>query len=176
MLKTRLITTLTVCGGVLPLLLVNAFWRSPSVAASPTSSQLVSLATSTDETTALEYAVFEKINQYRQEQGLPPLTFDTTIAQHSRLHSQEMASRDAISHDGFEQRIAQLAQVIAHRGAAENVASNLGYADPVEKAIDGWLNSPSHRQNIEGTYDATGIGVVRTAQGEYYFTQIFILR
>jgi uncharacterized protein YkwD len=46
----------------------------------------------------------------------------------------------------------------------------------VEKAIDGWLNSPSHRQNIEGSYDATGIGIVRTAQGEYYFTQIFILR
>jgi uncharacterized protein YkwD len=176
MLKTRLITTLTVCGSVLPLLLVNAFSQSLSVEASPAKTQLVGLAASTDETTALEQAVFEKINQYRHERGLAPLTLDSTISQHSRLHSQDMASRDAISHDGFEQRIAQLAQVIAHRGAAENVASNRGYADPVEKAIDGWLNSPSHRQNIEGTYDVTGIGVVRTEQGEYYFTQIFVLR
>jgi uncharacterized protein YkwD len=178
MLKTRLITTLTVCGGVLSLLLLpsSSHSRSLSVEASPDRTQLVSLAASPDETAALEQAVFEKINQYRYDRGLAPLTLDSTITQHSRLHSQDMASRDAISHDGFEQRIARLAQAIAHRGAAENVASNQGYTDPVEKAIDGWLHSPSHRQNIEGTYDATGIGVVRTEQGEYYFTQIFILR
>jgi uncharacterized protein YkwD len=176
MLKSRLLTTLTLCGGVLPLLWFSALERSAAMATSPSRPHQISSISSTNETVAIEQAVFERINQYRQARGLSPLSLDSAITQQSRLHSQEMANRDAISHDGFEQRIARIAEIVTHRSAAENVASNQGYADPVEKAIDGWLNSPSHRQNIEGTYDATGIGVVHTPQGEYYFTQIFILR
>jgi uncharacterized protein YkwD len=35
---------------------------------------------------------------------------------------------------------------------------------------------PGHRKNIEGPYEVTGIGVARNAQGEVYFTQIFVGR
>ncbi len=39
--------------------------------------------------------------------------------------------------------------------------------------MSGWLRSPGHRENIEGAYDLTGIGVARSRQGVYYFTQLF---
>jgi len=42
--------------------------------------------------------------------------------------------------------------------------------------VQGWLKSPGHRKNIKGDFDVTGIGVSKNAQGDYYFTQIFIKR
>ena len=52
----------------------------------------------------------------------------------------------------------------------------MGYQDPVSTAVDGWIKSDGHRQNMEGNYNLTGIGVAMNPQGEYYFTQIFILK
>ena len=42
------------------------------------------------------------------------------------------------------------------------------------RAVAGWLRSSRHRTNIEGPYEATGVGVVSNAEGEIYFTQIFV--
>jgi uncharacterized protein YkwD len=53
---------------------------------------------------------------------------------------------------------------------AENVASGQMSAREV---VDGWLNSPGHRRNIEGNFKLTGIGLARGSRGMIYFTQIF---
>lgn len=124
----------------------------------------------------LEQSILEQINQYRVSQSLPPLTLDPDISQQARLHSQFMSQQRSISHDGFEQRISSLSQAVPFISAAENVAYNQGYSTPVDQAVQGWLDSPGHYQNIVGNFDLTGIGVVQNAQGEYYFTQIFILK
>ena len=68
-----------------------------------------------------------------------------------------------------------IAKAIAYSAAAENVAYNSGYSDPATQAVQGWLKSTGHRQNLEGNYNLTGIGIAKNAKGEYYFTQIFIL-
>ena len=40
--------------------------------------------------------------------------------------------------------------------------------------MTGWLNSPGHRANIENaSYRAIGIGVARSSNGSYYWTQDF---
>ncbi len=57
--------------------------------------------------------------------------------------------------------------------AAENVAYGQMSA---EEVVDGWLHSPGHRQNIEGDYNLTGIGVAQNKDGVIYFTQIFVLK
>jgi uncharacterized protein YkwD len=57
---------------------------------------------------------------------------------------------------------------------SENVGSNHGFDDPAAAALQGWLESPRHREAIEGSYAATGIGVDRGASGTYYFTEIFV--
>jgi uncharacterized protein YkwD len=124
----------------------------------------------------LEKLVHQHINQYRQSLNLPPLKLDPLISKQARIHSENMAQRIvAFSHDGFEQRVKALNATIVYRRAAENVAYNLGYPDPTAQAVKGWLNSTAHRHNIEGNFNLTGIGIAQNKQGEYYFTQIFIL-
>lgn len=126
---------------------------------------------------SLERSVHEQINQYRRSKGLPVLTLNPTISQQSLQHSQAMANgRVPFSHNGFEQRVQTIQRTIPLRGAAENVAYNKGYKDPAQQAVQGWLKSPGHLKNIVGNYNLTGIGVARNAKGEYYFTQVFVLR
>ena len=136
-----------------------------------------SKAASPSSYSALEKSIHQQINQYRQSLKLPPLALDPRISKQARAHSQAMASgRVPFGHQGFEQRIKLISRVIPYLQASENVAFNKGYSNPTQQAVEGWINSPSHRINIEGQYNLTGIGVVKNAKGEYYFTQIFIRR
>ncbi len=140
----------------------------------PLSSPSVRVAQEVD-VTALEQAVNDQVNDYRATQGKPLLRLDSRISDQARSHSQDMASgASTFGHQGFDQRVQAIAKVIPYRAAAENVAYNQGYAEPVTQAVQGWLKSTGHRQNIEGQYDLTGIGVANNGKGEYYFTQIFI--
>jgi uncharacterized protein YkwD len=123
---------------------------------------------------AIEQAVYAQINQYRRTQGLSPLTLDERISQQARSHSQVMAQQRRLSHDGFDERLDALEQVISYRSGSENVAYNQGFSDPARRAVMGWLNSPGHRENIEGQFNLTGIGVARSSRGEYYLTQILL--
>ncbi|MGB3513110.1 MAG: CAP domain-containing protein [Microcoleaceae cyanobacterium] len=134
----------------------------PSVAVSP-------------DINGLEKSVFAQINQYRQSQNLPPLKWDNTIANQSRIHAQEMASGKAtFSHDGFKERVQVISQQIRLQTAAENLANNFGYSNPGEQAVEGWINSPGHQKNMVGDYDLSGIGIAKNSEGTYYLNQIFI--
>ena len=126
---------------------------------------------------AMEQSVHQQINQYRKSKNLPPLTFDATIAQQARNHSEAMARGQVpFSHNGFESRVEAIAKSIGYRSAGENVAYNMGYSKPDQQAVEGWLKSPGHYKNIVGDFNLTGIGITKNAKGEYYFTQIFIKR
>lgn len=126
---------------------------------------------------SVEQSVLNKINQYRQGRNLPPLTWNNTISNQARIHSQNMANGTVpFSHNGFSQRVQVIGKTIPYRAAAENVAYNQGYADPAANAVQGWLNSSGHQRNIVGNYNLTGIGVAKNSKGEYFFTQIFILK
>lgn len=137
----------------------------------------VSKVVSSSPFTALEQSIHQQINQYRNSRNLPPLTLEPRISEQARIHSQNMASgRVPFSHEGFEQRVKAIGRAIPYRQAAENVAYNQGYSTPERQAVEGWIKSTGHRTNIEGQYNLTGIGIVKNAKGEYYFTQIFINR
>ncbi|MBW4665477.1 MAG: CAP domain-containing protein [Chroococcus sp. CMT-3BRIN-NPC107] len=126
---------------------------------------------------AMEKSIHQQINQYRQSRKLPPLTLDARISAQAKIHSQNMAnSKVPFSHDGFDERVTVIRRQIPYRAAAENVAFNQGYPNPAKQAVDGWIKSDGHRVNIEGQYNLTGIGVVKNAKNEYYFTQLFINR
>ena len=59
---------------------------------------------------------------------------------------------------------------------AENVAYSYGFNDPVKIALDGWLESKGHRENILSNNVETGIGVAISQEGEFYITQLFAKR
>ncbi len=126
--------------------------------------------------TTLERTVFQKINQYRQQQGLAALSRNSTITTQARKHSQNMANIRQLSHNGFDGRVQVIGKTIRWQGAAENVAYNAGFSNPAVQAVNGWLKSPGHLQNIVGNFNLTGIGAAQNSRGEYYFTQIFIRR
>lgn len=125
------------------------------------------------DTATMEASIFQKINRYRISQNLPALTRNSAIDNQARIHSQNMASgKIAFGHDGFSGRVA--ATGIANSGRAENVAFNQGHQDPANQAVQGWLKSSGHLENIRESYNLTGIGVANNNQGQIYFTQIFL--
>ena len=126
---------------------------------------------------ALERDVFDLVNRHRRARGLPLLALDAHISRAARAHSAAMAAGSVpLGHGGFDDRIDALRHVMSCRHSAENVAFNRGHRSPASQAVRGWLASRGHRQNIEGRYDATGVGVAVNAAGEVYLTQIFVGR
>jgi uncharacterized protein YkwD len=120
----------------------------------------------------LEATVFEEINRRRVSLRLDPLEHDDRLAEQARRHSRNMAEGTVpFGHQGFQERVAESGlEVIS---AAENVSRNRGHDDPAMVAVEGWLDSPGHRTNIDGDYNRTGIGVARSPEGVYFFTQLF---
>jgi uncharacterized protein YkwD len=126
----------------------------------------------------LESRTYRLVNDHRRAIGLPPLVHDARIAAVARRHSRNMAEgRVPAGHDGFETRRRAISKKIPLRGIAENVGVNdYPRTDTVRAAVSGWLESRGHRENIEGRYDLTGVGIARDARGAYYYTQIFVRR
>jgi len=91
----------------------------------------------------------------------------------ARAHARAMASRGKLSHRGASGRFRAL-EPSGMNAFAENVAFNLGHSDPATTAVRGWINSPGHHRNmVSPTYGFAGLGVARSAEGGWYFTQIF---
>jgi uncharacterized protein YkwD len=120
----------------------------------------------------MENDIFRLVNLHRRSMGLKPLRMNALESSLAKQHSQNMASgKTPFGHDGFKDRAAYLNKKMGPiRLAAENVASGQMSAREV---VDGWLNSPGHRRNIEGDFKLTGIGLAQGRRGMIYFTQIF---
>ncbi|CAN5448571.1 hypothetical protein BH10ACI3_BH10ACI3_14680 [soil metagenome] len=132
-------------------------------------------------TAAVEHVVFDLINQKRAAEGLGPLVWNDAVAYIARLHSQHMVDQNFFGHrDRDEKMVSDRADengLKKWRAIGENIAFNRGYDDPVEKAVDLWLNSPSHRHNLmDSNWKESAVGVAIAADGSYYFTQVFLLR
>tara|TARA_R100000935_G_scaffold36196_1_gene57039 strand:+ start:160845 stop:161351 length:507 start_codon:yes stop_codon:yes gene_type:complete len=128
----------------------------------------LNLADETDWVMADE--ILELVNEHRETLGLTHIRRDQTYASaYAVEHTQYMIDKGTISHDNFGVR----SSALKDRGAVivgENVA--YGY-DSAEKVVNAWLNSPGHRSVIEGLYTHSGFGIVKNAQGQTYFTQLF---
>ncbi|NES83209.1 MAG: CAP domain-containing protein [Moorea sp. SIO2B7] len=125
--------------------------------------------------TDLEQSIYQQINQYRQSRNLPPLKLDTRISQQAKIYSERIANGTInFKNNRLEERLQIIKEEIPYQMATANVSFNQGYAEPATQTVQGWIRSSGNRQNIEGDFDLTGIGISINDQGEYYFTQIFI--
>lgn len=126
----------------------------------------------------IQQSVYNQVNQYRASQGLAPLKLDACVNQQVQAYAQEMANAGKpLNHQGLEQRGQALSQIIPHNSYAyyENEYYCFGCdSDPATPAVQWWLNSPGHRNNILSQTELTGIGVAVNDKGEYYFAQMFI--
>ena len=123
----------------------------------------------------MEQAIFNRINNYRVSKGLRPMMWNADIAQQAREHSRNMAKKIVpFGHQGFDQRAKAIDRSVNSRGTGENVAWVMSRRDPAGQAVDAWIKSPHHLDNIVGDFSMTGIGIGLSSHGEYYFTQEFV--
>lgn len=117
------------------------------------------------------------VNEQRTKQGLPALRHWKTLSDIARTHSENMASQTvAFGHGGFKERASQLKRTTPLSTFGENVAYSYGVKDPLTTAVNGWMKSPSHRDNILGKFEETGIGIAFATDGTCYITQLFATR
>jgi uncharacterized protein YkwD len=147
---------------------------SPSNSASTTTA--VSVAATSDERRA-----FELINAERQRRGLRPLVLDGALTRIARYHSETMARDGVLDHvdrDGLDLS-GRAAAFGLHgwRALGENIAYNQGFDDPTAFAVERWMISEKHRENIlNSQFTHAGIGIARAADGRIFFTQVFMER
>lgn len=118
-----------------------------------------------------------EINRVRQQYGLKPLKGWKELSDCARGHSQNMASgKCPFGHDGFNQRADHMWGHASLSSFAENVAYSHNYDDPVAIAVDGWMKSQGHKENILGDFEETGVGIAFDKEGKFYITQLFAKR
>ena len=128
---------------------------------------------------SLERDAFQLINTERSLAGLPTLKWSDRIAAVARFHSNNMADMNFFSHRGLDGLMVDERADKMNMGPwtaiGENIAFMKGYENPVEVAVTKWLNSPAHKKNLlSPDWTETAIGLAVTADGKYYFTQVFI--
>ncbi len=122
-------------------------------------------------TYSMETEILQYVNDDRKQHNLPALQMNALECSLATKHSQDMADgKVKFGHDGFNSRAKAIQKAFGSTEVGENVASGQMTAREV---VDGWLNSPGHKKNIEGDFILTGIGHASNRKGDIYFTQIF---
>jgi uncharacterized protein YkwD len=129
----------------------------------------------------LEKSAFALLNQKRAENNLKPLEWSEEVAKIARNHSQNMAKYKFFNHRGVDGLMvderADAFGIGKWRAIGENIAFNQGYQNPVEFAVQRWMMSPTHRDNIlNNRWQESAVGVAVGDNGAFYFTQVFLLR
>jgi len=132
----------------------------------------------------LERQVVAALNQQRTRRGLVPLRVNRRLAIAARGHSVSMAEHGYFAHESFDGAafwVRIKAAYPALRGRSWAAGENLAWASPeltAAEAVDMWMHSPQHRQNLLAPrWREVGIGGVRAlaASGVYEGLDVTIL-
>lgn len=134
-------------------------------------------ATNTIETVAftnLESEVLALVNIHRESLGLNKVAALAQPYTEAKTHTNYMIEQGKISHDNFAERSRHLMTTANAKVVLENVAAGFTTAEGV---LNGWLNSPLHKKNIEDpNVQFMGVSAKQSANGRNYYTQIFVGR
>lgn len=130
---------------------------------------------------SLERQAFDLINQQRAKLNLDLLVWSDDVARVARIHSENMANFNFFSHTDLNGLLvnnrADVCGIKKWQAIGENIAYNRGYKNPVEFAVERWMASDAHRENLlNSRWKESGIGISVTKDGTYYFTEVFLLR
>ncbi|WP_333600714.1 CAP domain-containing protein [Flavobacterium sp.] len=155
---------------LLPLAMVFTMVSCNSDASETTSTNKTLVTTYNYNDTELNLVAI--INTYRQSIGLNSLEVINHISYKCEEHNQYMIANNVVNHEYFQDRVDNLVTVLNAQTVAENIAYNYSSAAAV---LNAWLNSPIHKQNIEGDFTNFGLAVTPDPEtGKNYFTCIFI--
>jgi len=121
---------------------------------------------------AEEQFFFDSANRERVARQLPPLKWNSSLAEAARRHALRMAKQADLSHQlpgepSLSQRAAQAGARFS--GIGENIA-----VGPRAQSIQtGWMHSPGHRANIlDLQFTALGVAVI-AENGQLYAVEDF---
>ena len=133
----------------------------------------------------VELLVVQYTNEERTKHGLRPLANDEKLTSIARHHSVDMGNRDYYDHvtpEGLDalDRIGYHCQMNNALGYGENIyqvglktkkASWHSEESLAKELVDGWMESPGHRENIlEKNFYRIGVGVSITGINGVYAT------
>ena len=118
-----------------------------------------------------ELEAMNLINTYRVSVGLNELQQINHISYKSEEHDHYMIKNNVVNHNDFVARSENLISVLGAKRVGENIAYNYNTPQSVVKA---WLNSPTHKENLEGDYTHFGISIRTNPDGKKYYTNIFV--
>lgn len=128
-----------------------------------------------------EMQFMRMVNTERERRGMKPLAWDTTLAQASRSHSQEMADLEYFDHEspvpGRRTPADRWERLVPNPPNAYTIAENLFYGTQPDVA---WghrelMESQDHRANIlNGGFSKVGVGVHMDQNGEMWVTEMFL--
>lgn len=121
----------------------------------------------------IEIEIMELINEYRINEGLNPLQNHDTVKAVASTHTDYMIETSNVSHDNFFLRKQSLQANANANVVTENVAYGFYSAGSV---VNAWLNSPSHKDNIDGDFTDFDVSAEQDSNGKWYFTNMFIKR
>jgi uncharacterized protein YkwD len=121
----------------------------------------------------IEIEILELINEHRIGLGLNPLNSLSIVKSVAFTHTDYMVEVNSVNHDNFYQRKISLEQNANAKVVSENVAYAYSSAQSV---VNAWINSDSHRDNIEGDYTDFEVSAEQNKEGKWYYTNIFIKR
>lgn len=108
-------------------------------------------------------AILAAINSTRAQNGKPPLSYNVKLEAAARSQANLMAQKDTLSHN-LGVTLRQRVTTAGYEGAVgENVA---GGQKSLQQAIQGWLDSPAHRNTLLSTrFTEFGLATASVGQG-----------
>ncbi|MDQ6786816.1 MAG: CAP domain-containing protein [Acidobacteriota bacterium] len=143
------------------------------------SGRIISTAQDSDSFDADDFQILDLINTERAKNGLSQLSWDDDLASIARDYSERMARENFFSHfDSNGQSVLERAKTAKLKHWSK-IGENLFSCENVSRfdgfAVQNWMNSPTHRENIlDDEWTATGVGIAKSESGEIFITQIFI--
>lgn len=127
----------------------------------------------------VEAEVLALLNQVRTQNGLLPLSLSPQLSAAALVHSRDMACNHFVDHSGSDSsswydRIR--AQGYTYTAANENIYVGFPqFGGTAQGAVDWWMNSQIHRENILSRNTQVGIGFVYDANSDWggYYTTVF---
>ena len=130
--------------------------------------------TTKNSATSEEKELLNLINEQRAAYGLSALKFDEELQKVARIKAEDLVNNNYFSHNSptYGSPFDMIKSFgISYKAAGENIAGN----STLKGAVDAWMNSQGHRENIlSNAYNYTGIGVVDSPVYGKVMVQMFM--
>ena len=121
-----------------------------------------------------EQRTLDLINEYRVQNGLNELKPFSDLQDVAKLKAEDLVNNEYFSHTSAT--LGTPFEMLKDNDVTYKIAGeNLAGSTTPEKAVEAWINSPSHRENIlEERFEYTGIYVIDSPVYGSIFVQLFI--